>query len=487
MECLVAQIKRMIWNIVGRGLVLALGSGCAHPVPPPVPPSEWEARMDWDSAAEALVQHLSAYLQVDTINPPGNETAGALYLKGLLDAEGITSEILEFAPGRGSLIARLPGAGAEAPLCLLSHIDGAGVEADRWPEGRGPLSGTIDDKGVWGRAALDMKGLGMIQVETMLWLERLGIPLRRDVVLLAVADEEDGNAGIQDVITRRWPELACSQVLNEGGIGLKGLLFEDQTVYVISTGEKGVLWLRMVASGPAGHGSVPRAEYAPAVLREAMTRIAAKEPEISLQPATRELLAAAGSEHGGLAGRVLRGRLSVNLLVKPRLADNPLTLAGMTHTVHLTGFGGGETPNVVPSEAWATYDVRVLPGVEPAQVLAELQALVADLPVRFEVVQSRAGNESPVDDPFYAALVRRTRAADPGSAVGPAISVGFTDSIYLRPLGARAYGFVPFALDEAELATMHGHGEFVSRENLDQGLRVVLGAVADVAMVRPGG
>ena len=188
---------------------------------PPEARVEWHAAIDWEQAGAELGDVLSAYLQVDNRNPPGNETVGAELLASLLEAEGIPSRIVEHSPGRGSLIARLEGSGQQPPLCLMSHIDTATWEVEGWPEETGPLSGAIDEQGVvWGRGALDMKGLGAVELMTMIWLKRLEVPLDRDIVLLAVADEEVGNAGALYVAREHWDEIGCSHMINEGGIGV---------------------------------------------------------------------------------------------------------------------------------------------------------------------------------------------------------------------------------------------------------------------------
>src|SRR5205823_6200396 len=159
-------------------------------------------------------------------------TLGAEYLARILSAEGIESEIVEFAPGRGSLIARLPasGEGKQKPLCLLSHVDVVPAEADRWPKDTQPFSGAIDKEGtIWGRGALDMKGMGILELMTMIWIHRLKVPLDRELILLAVADEEVDSRGVKEMI-KIWDRIGCSEVVNEGGMGIRNLLFEGQTV-----------------------------------------------------------------------------------------------------------------------------------------------------------------------------------------------------------------------------------------------------------------
>ena len=211
------------------------------------------AAVDWSAAGKEAVSWLSAYLQVDTTNPPGNETRGAEFLKAILDKEGIASEIIEFAPGRGSLVAHLPGAGPEKPLCLMSHIDVVTAEVARWTPGRGPLSGVIADGFVWGRGALDMKGQGILELAAMVQLKRQKIALKREIVLLAVADEEVDNSGTRFLIEKHWDRIGCSHLLNEGGIGIRDVVYPGQTVFGVSVAEKGLLWLKMTARGKAGH------------------------------------------------------------------------------------------------------------------------------------------------------------------------------------------------------------------------------------------
>ena len=425
---------------------------------------------------------LSAYLQVDTINPPGLETRGAEFLAEVLRREGIESEIHEFAPGRGSLVARLRGSGDEPPVCLMSHIDVVTAEDEHWPDDKGPLSGTIDDDGViWGRGALDMKGMGVLELMTMVWAKRLDLPLKRDIILLAVADEEIGNFGARQMVDEYWDELGCGHMVNEGGFGVRDVFFEGQTVYATSVAEKGVLWVRMTAHGEPGHGSTPREAEAPRRLVEAIARIEQRKTEAQYHEALYDLLYHIGMTREGLEKAVMTRPASVRALVEGKLMANPATRAMLTDTVHLTGLDGAEEPNVVPSAVTAIFDCRLQLTTTEEDVLDELRELVDHDPnITFEVVASKAGNESPWDDPFYAALTTHAVAGNPDAVAGPILSVGFTDSIYFRDKGTRAYGLIPFSISGEELATMHGHCERVSKENVRDGLRILFSAVVDV-------
>lgn len=456
----------------------ALSAATSLPAPPPAPPEP-----DWDKAGAEAVDQLSGYLAADTVNPPGNELNGARYLAAILQAEGIPYEIDEFLPGRANLYARLTAAApAEKPICLTSHIDVVTAEADKW-QAHGPLSGAIADGYVWGRGALDMKGMGMIEVMAMVWAKRLQVPLRRDIVLLAVADEEVDSVGMRHVVEKRWDEFGCSHAINEGGMGIKGLLFEGQTAWAISTAEKGVLWARMVASGEPGHGSTPRPDMAPERLHRAVEALYRYDPKPKIGDQLYEFLARAGRAKGGVLKSLLSRPLTVRALLTKRLMKNPVTRAGVTDTIHVTGFGGANQPNVVPSEVWANLDCRLLPGTTPEAMLARLRDLTEDVPgIRFDVLSEKEANTSPWEDPFFDALAAHLTDGRPDQFAGPVLSVGFTDSLFLRPLGVRAYGIVPFEVDGEEMEGMHGHNERVSTRNVQDGLRKLYRAVMSVSM-----
>jgi acetylornithine deacetylase/succinyl-diaminopimelate desuccinylase-like protein len=438
--------------------------------------------IDWERAGDEAVRLLSEYLQVDTTNPPGNEDRGVAWLGAQLDAAGIPWEAVPHGEGRSSLIARVDGGDSEAPLCLMHHIDVASYEVERWPEGRGPLSGVIADGALWGRGALDMKGMGALELMTLRLLVEQGVPLRRDVIMLAVADEEVDNLGARE-LAARWSEIGCSQMINEGGLGVVDALFEGQAVHAISTAEKGILWVAMHADGRAGHGSTPHPDEAPSRLLEAMARIDAKvHPRATIDPSLYALLDAVGRQKGGLTGAVLRSKPLVATLVKPRLKAEPTTDAVMRDTVHLTGLRGAESPNVVPGRVTAQYDCRLLPGTTPQEHLARLQRAVRGVEgISFEVLAEAESNSSPASGPLFDALVAYAVEGRPYAAAGPLLAVGFTDSLLLRPLGVEAYGYVPFEVEAEVAETMHGHGERVPVDQVHEGLRRLFSVVVHAA------
>lgn len=459
----------------------------ADPAPsPPVPPHVVAARdrIDWAVAREEAVRTLSAYLQIDTSNPPGNEARGVEFLGAFLDREGIAWERVDLAPGRASLVARIPSANQAPPLCLMHHIDTVTWEAEHWPADAQPLSGAVKDGAVWGRGALDMKGMGALEILVMAWIARLEIPLDRDVVLLAVADEEVENTGAAQLAeAERWKAIGCSHLMNEGGLGIEDALFEGQTIHAISVAEKGTLWVNLVAEGRAGHGSVPRpAEEAPDRLLRAMRAISRYEPDYAIDDSLYTLLANVGAHRGGFTGMVLQSRFLVRTLARGKLRANPTTDAAMQDTVHLTGMRGAEQPNVIPSRVVAQYDCRLLPGTTPEAHLERLKKLVKSIDgISFEVIDERTSNGSPADDPLFRTIARYAVEGRPEAVAGPLLSVGFTDSLLFRPLGVHAYGYVPFEVAPDTADTMHGHGERVPVEQVGEGLRRMFSMVVDFA------
>ncbi len=259
------------------------------------------------------------------------------------------------------------------------------------------------------------------------------------------------------------------------------MLYDGQTLFGVSVAEKGVLWLRMIAEGPPGHGSTPDPRDAPARLMRALERIGNRRPAVDLHAPMRELLARAGEAGGGMKGSILRSPVLQRALVVPKLLDNPLAAATIIDTVHVTGFGGAEEPNVVPSEVWAVLDCRLLPGHDPEALLAELRDLVDDDAIRFEILDTMDANQSPSDDPLFDAVHRVLMRHHRDVAVGPVVSVGSTDSQIFRPLGVHAYGIAPFRVTTAEAATMHGDDERIAVAQLRAGLRDLFGIVVEFA------
>lgn len=416
--------------------------------------------IDWDAATDEAVALLREYLRIDTSNPPGNESAAVEFVSRILAAEGIPFEIAEGIPGRANLFARLgPASGG---VCLLNHTDVVPVERQFWD--RDPFSGDLVDGMVWGRGALDMKGMGILELVVFLLLHRQRLALNASLSFLAVADEEAGSAaGATWVAENRPAWMDTDLVINEGAYGLA---FPTGTqMFQVAPTEKVPFWLKLTVRGRPGHGSVPHGDNCADHLVQALDRITRWQRELRLVPVMRSHLDALGKAGVLRAGDDDAAR---------RLAQrNPALKARMSNTVTVTTITSGIKVNVIPAEASATLDCRLLPDVKVSTFLSELRQVLDDERVEIEVLNQYVGAESPMDTRFVSVVSDVIRELAEGAHIAPEMTSGFTDSRIFRLRGIPAYGFVPCLVPPEELAGVHGHNERISVENIRLGLQVL--------------
>ncbi|MBI2527746.1 MAG: M20/M25/M40 family metallo-hydrolase [Candidatus Rokubacteria bacterium] len=429
--------------------------------------------MDWKSLGEEAVDLLRRYLMVDTTNPPGKETDGARFLAQVLDANGLTCEIVESAPGRGNLVARLRGDGSLPGIVLHHHIDVVYAARRYWTVD--PFGGVIQDGYLYGRGALDMKSTGVLQLAAVLALRRARVPLKRDLILLATADEEAGSRfGAQWVADERRQWLAGAEyALSELGFiaarpGAKAPLGS----IVIS--EKTGLPLRLTARSAPGHGSMPWPDTAPHRLIRALGRLLAAERPPRILPETREYFARLGSVLPGdqASGLDDLDRFLQDPAFRARFYGSPHHAAMVRTTFAVTMLKGSEKRNVIPPEAVAEIDCRMLAGEDPEEIRDWVRQVVADGEVEVEITSPpKQPNLSPPDTELYKHLADALRGRAPGVVVVPEILVGFTDNWVFRRCGLHGYGFGPFVLDDGEVRRIHGNDERISLENVVAGAR----------------
>ena len=416
--------------------------------------------IDWDAATDEAVSLLREYLRIDTSNPPGNETRAVEFLSRVLEAEGISCEAAEAVPGRGNLFARIgPATGG---VCLLNHTDVVPTERQFWD--RDPFSGDLVDGMIWGRGALDMKGMGILELVVFLLLKRQNVTLRESVSFLAVADEEAGSfAGASWVAENRPGWMDTSLVINEGAYGL---VFPSGTqVFQVSPTEKVPFWVKLTVRGRPGHGSVPHGDNCAEHLIQALNRITQWQRELRVVPVMRQHLAAMGRANLMRAGDDESAK---------RLAErNPALRARLSNTVTVTTISTGIKVNVIPAEATATLDCRLLPDVDSESFLAELRRVMDDDRVEVEVLNRFVGAESPMDSRFVDAVSDVISELAEGAFIAPEMTSGFTDSRIYRLQGIPAYGFVPCLVPPEELSGVHGHNERISVENIRLGLQML--------------
>jgi acetylornithine deacetylase/succinyl-diaminopimelate desuccinylase-like protein len=436
------------------------------------------AEPDWDRVTQQAADLLSAYIRIDTQNPPGVTTEAAAFLAAELRRAGIASETIAATPEKPILIARLRGkGGAGKPIVLLNHMDVVPADPARWSFP--PLSGAVRDGVVYGRGAIDMKGLGIAMLVAMRLLAERGEQPERDLVFLAVPDEEVGAVQGTAWLAQHRPDLfEAEAVWDEGGSGVTDLL--PVPTLLISVAEKQLLWLKLIAEGPAGHGSRPFPGAATRRLTEALTRVLESPPAPRLTPIARQLFRRVGKQVPGLEGFALR-RLKnpvVWLFADGLLEQQPWIAAMTRDTVSLTMLDAGYKPNVIPERAEAVLDCRLLPDTKPQSFIEQLRKTLDDPNIRIEVLQNvPASPPSPTDTALFAAMRRAAAATHPGVVITESMSTGATDSRYFRQRGVPAYGFFPVLLPEAMLSTAHGIDERLPVTALGHAVRVIYQAL----------
>ena len=438
------------------------------------------ADIDWTKARAEAVQLLQELIRIDTTNPPGNERAAALHLQKLLESDGIETRVLEVAPGRANLYARIKGDGSRRPLILLSHTDVVMAEAQRWTIP--PFSGELRDGYIYGRGAIDMKGTATVHVTLMRLLKRLNVSLRRDLVLLAVADEEAGGTGAS-LIVEKYPELirGAEFLLNEGDV----IYVKDGKTqqYGVAVMEKAALWLRITAKGPTGHGSIPLANSSVDRLLDALERLRKWETPIQVSPAVAESYRMKAQQQ---TDPVLKnayadlGKALNNPALRNKLLTDSTLNAEVRNTFTITGLQGSDKVNVIPGVASAQIDARLLPGETSAAFIASLRRVLNDPALEIETLESSTPTGSSADTALMHAIRKVAARHDPGVPVVPTMLTSSTDSARFRTLGITAYGFEPFKLDDEELNRSHGDDERVSVENLGFALRFLYEVILEL-------
>jgi acetylornithine deacetylase/succinyl-diaminopimelate desuccinylase-like protein len=429
--------------------------------------------IDWAALGDETVELLRRYLTIDTTNPPGNESDGARFLADVLARDGLTSEVVESAPGRANLVARLPGDGGRPGIVLHHHIDV--VYADRRYWSVDPFGGVIRDGYLYGRGALDMKSTGILQLAAMLAIKRVRLPLKRDLVFLATADEEAGSRfGAQWVADERRHWLAGSEysITELGVIHTRPELSAPLGTIVVS--EKTGLALRLTARGSPGHASMPWPDTAPNRLIRALDRLVAAERLTRVLPEVQQLFTKIGGllPAGYGTGWDDLERSLADPAFRARFLSDRYRAALVSATFAVTMLKASEKQNVIPPEATAEIDCRMLAGDDPEEIREWVRRVIADEQVEVEITSPpKQPNMSPPDTELYKALADALERRLPGTVVAPEVLVAFTDSWVFRRCGLHGYGWSPLVLDEEELLRIHGNDERVSLENLRAGAR----------------
>ena len=461
--------------------LFAVAAGAQVPgmAPPAVAQTSGQAG-DTSALAREATGWLTDLIKINTTNPPGNEEAAAKYIAGILQKEGIKAELLPLQPGRSALVARLTSSAFPDPskaLLLVAHMDVVGVERAKWTVD--PFGAAAKDGYIYGRGAVDDKGMLAANLAAFIALKRANARLNRDVIFLATDDEEgSGDASIRILIAKYWDKIAAKYSINEGG---NVFVKNGKVQYVaVQASEKVSVNVTVIAKGTSGHASIPLKDNAVTHLTAAVTKIGNYTAPVHFTTIVRRYFEGIApvlqddeiakwirsldtSDRGEHAARVISDA-------------NPMWNAMLRDTISPTVLTAGVRANVIPSEARATLNVRLLPGNTITGLLTELNKLVNDPQVKLEVQPDGglAAPDSSLESEFYAAIVKASAEEFGGVPVLPFQSTWATDSSQLRLHNVQAYGLVPFPLTDDDIKRMHGDDERIPAAAFAKGVNLMV-------------
>ncbi|MEO3945868.1 M20/M25/M40 family metallo-hydrolase [Gorillibacterium sp. CAU 1737] len=429
--------------------------------------------------ADDAIQHeatelLRSLIRIPTVNPPGGELAAARYIADLAEAEGIHAELLETAPGRGNVLLKLAGREPGPPLILLSHLDVVGANENEWKHP--PFEGVIEDGYLWGRGTVDTKQLTAMELMTLLRLARNKITPRRDVYLIATADEESGSVhGLKALLATHGELFQGADVVSEGG-GFP-IVVNDKLFYLCEVGQKGLCQVKFTYPRVPNRNPFYPENTGLARLSELIARIAAftwpGEVPVTTRMLIRELMEACGEKPEGHS--VADQIAFLQTKVSPMMGQ---TIKAMTEsTLALTLVNGGRLRRELDGEYEATADIRLLPGVTREEVESRLAELCSGLGIEWELLTCQEGYDSGSEGPLYEAMKAALATHSPGAKMVPFIATGSSDGRYLREFESKVFGFSPvlpedMTFDQA-VSMVHGIDERIACQSIGFGARVL--------------
>jgi acetylornithine deacetylase/succinyl-diaminopimelate desuccinylase-like protein len=428
--------------------------------------NEMSEQIDWQQVRDEVTHHLRSLIQLETVNPPGNETLVAGYLKQVVEREGLDATVLESTDNRGNFVTRIKGSGNGRPLLLMAHSDVVSVEADKWQHP--PFSGLLEDGMIWGRGAVDTKNLVASELMVMLLVKRLGLVLDRDLIMCIFADEEAGGRFGADWMWENHRDLIDAEVaINEGGGHAMDVM--GKRFYMCQTGEKGGARMRIIARAEPGHASVPRDDTAMLRIGRALIKLSEHQFPTIITASVERMLLSIGESVGGEMTQMISDILSdptwENLNKLPLGDHDKLSLRATTrNTAVPTIIHGGHRINVIPGEVICDVDGRVLPGQDPSDFVAQARALLGP-DVDVEALRGSTGIEADPDSALFDTIRSVMQDVDPGCDVAPFLVSGGTDAKSLP--GIKVYGFNPARYSTVEMNGAHNHDERVAVDNLE--------------------
>lgn len=440
--------------------------------------------VDWNAVNEEAITHLSELIRIDTTNPPGNETRAVEYIRKVFEANDVATTIYALDPARANLVARVRGNGSKRPILIMGHTDVVGVQADNWAED--PFGGLRKDGWIYGRGSLDDKDTVAAGMMVVLMLKRYGVELDRDIIFLAESGEEGTpDVGINFMVEQHWEAIDAEFALAEGGSGI--LEHEQAKVVGIQTTEKMPRRVTLVARGTAGHGSVPRLDNAVAILARAVARADAWQTEMRLNETTSayfERLASIAAPEDAYRYRNVGNPEESEAIQQHFLHNDPYHYSVLRTSVVPTIMDAGFRRNVIPSEARAVLDIRMLPDEDVAGFYASLAKVIDDPRVEIvpESIYRPAAPPSGIDNVMFETLERVAARVYPDAIVLPTMSTGATDMSQVRAKGIPAYGVGPLrSIEERNSGNgAHSDNERVSETAFANFLRFLWLTIIDI-------
>jgi acetylornithine deacetylase/succinyl-diaminopimelate desuccinylase-like protein len=483
----ISGVRNALLGALFMGIIVLPASAQIPGMAPPTAVQPAAQAEDTSALSREATGWLADLIKINTTNPPGNEEAAAKYIENVLRKEGIKAELLPLAPGRSALVARLNSSAFADPskaLLLVAHMDVVGVERAKWtvdPFGAVPKNGYI-----YGRGAIDDKGMLAANLAAFIALKRANARLNRDVIFLATDDEENsGDASIRILIAKYWDKIAAKYSINEGG---NVFVKNGKVQYVaVQASEKVAMNVTVIAKGTGGHASIPLKDNAVTHLAAAVGKIGNYSAPVHFTTIVRRYFEGIAPLQDDEIAKWIRsldtpdrGEHAARVISE----TNPMWNAMLRDTISPTILTAGVRANVIPSEARATLNIRLLPGNTITTLLAELNKLVNDALVKLEL-QPDAGLAAPdssLESEFYAAIVKASAEEFGGAPVLPFQSTWATDSAQLRLHNVQAYGLVPFPLTDEDIKRMHGDDERIPAAAFAKGVALMVRLVNEFAV-----
>jgi acetylornithine deacetylase/succinyl-diaminopimelate desuccinylase-like protein len=441
--------------------------------------------IDWQEVGAESIDHLVELIQIDSSNPPGNETDVANYLQAVLTEEGLHSELYALEESRANLVSRIKGNGSKRPILLMGHTDVVGVQADKWYAD--PFSGMRQDGFVYGRGTLDDKDNVAAALMVMKLLNRYGVELDRDVIFLAESGEEGTpEVGINFMVEKHFDVIDAEYCLAEGG---QNVIEHDEVKTVgIETTEKMPRRVTLVARGTPSHGSKPTLQNAVLILANAVAKAGTWQTDVRFNDTTRayfQRMAEISDPEDAYRYNNVENTEESEAIQQYFLENFPYHYSISRTSVAPTVIDAGFRKNVIPSEASAILDIRMLPDESVEDFYAQLAEVIDD--PRVEIVPERiyrpAAPPSEIDNEMFQTLERVARQMYPTATVLPVMSTGATDMAQVRAKGMQSYGIGP-ARSVEEINSgfgAHGDNERISEEAFVELVQFMWNVVIEIA------